>query len=161
MVMYKKILLTHAGTDAGDEALKHAIHVATPSCSEILILHVVERNPYPSMFGLHMSERESIIKQIEEVSQIMREHMTNEMQKRVQKCKEDEINASAHVVIGYPSEEIVRMVKKNEIDLVVMAKRKKLPGVKAIFKLGSMSRKILEEVSCPVLIVDAERHGRK
>lgn len=45
----------------------------------------------------------------------MKEHMTNEMQKRVQKCKEDEINASAHVVIGYPSEEIVKMVKKMKL----------------------------------------------
>ena len=49
--MYKKILLSHAGTEAGDEALKHAIHVATPSYSEILILHVVERYLYPSMYA--------------------------------------------------------------------------------------------------------------
>ena len=160
MVMYKKILLTHAGTDAGDEALKHAIHVATPSCSEILILHVVERNPYPSMFALHTSERESVIKELEEVSQIMKEHMTKEMQKRVEKCKEEEVNATTQVVIGYPPEEIIKTVKQNDIDLVVMAKRRKLPGFKGILKLGSISRKVLEEVSCPILIVDAEKAGR-
>lgn len=61
--MYKKILCPHAGTEAGDEALKHAIHVATPSYSEVLILHVVERYLYPSMFSLKTSDKESFIKE--------------------------------------------------------------------------------------------------
>ena len=40
--MYKKILVPHAGTPAGDKTLKHAVHIAKSDSSEILILHVVE-----------------------------------------------------------------------------------------------------------------------
>ena len=37
-----------------------------------------------------------------------------------------------------------------------MAIRRKLPGIKAVLKLGSVSRKILEKVSIPILLVDLE-----
>ena len=35
-IMYKKILVPHAGTSAGDKALKHAVHIAKYDSSEIL-----------------------------------------------------------------------------------------------------------------------------
>jgi nucleotide-binding universal stress UspA family protein len=38
-----------------------------------------------------------------------------------------------------------------------MAKRKKLKGIKSLLSLGSVSRKIVENTSCPVLMVDTEK----
>ena len=40
--MYDTILVSHAGTPAGDKALSHAIHIAKSSSSEIMLLHVIE-----------------------------------------------------------------------------------------------------------------------
>ena len=54
--MYKKILVPHAGTPAGDLALKHAIHIAKPSSSEIILLHVIEDYPRVPVFTLHTSQ---------------------------------------------------------------------------------------------------------
>jgi len=47
--------------------------------------------------------------------------------------------------------------KNQRIDLIVMAKRRKLKGIKRLMMLGSVSRKILEHVSCPVLMIDIEK----
>ena len=50
------------------------------------------------------------------------------------------------------------MKKNKKIDLIVMAKRKKLKGIKSLRTLGSVSRKIVENASCPVLMMNAEKN---
>lgn len=60
------------------------------------------------------------------------------------------------IVVGNPEDEIEKFVKNGNYDVIVMAKRRKLPGIKAVLRLGSVSRAILERVSVPILLVDAE-----
>lgn len=57
--MYNTILVPHAGTSAGDIALKHAISAAKPSSAKIILLHVVEQIPRPPMFALSSSEQKN------------------------------------------------------------------------------------------------------
>ena len=57
----------------------------------------------------------------------------------------------------YDGLEILKIVRNQKIDLIVMAKRRKLKGIKSLLKLGNVSRKILEHVSCPVLMIDIEK----
>ncbi len=156
--MYKKILVPHAGTPAGDDALKHAVHAAKSSKAEILILHIVEYLPLvPMGFALHTSQINSINKQLSEVTKEMMVVMEKEMSKRVQFCKKNKIKAEIKVTTGKPAEEILKIVGNQRVDLIVMAKRRKLKGIKRLMTLGSVSRKILEHVSCPVLIIDIEK----
>lgn len=56
--------------------------------------------------------------------------------------------------MGIAEDEITRFAKDYQV--VVMAKRRKLPGIKAILRLGSTSRKIIEKVSTPILLMDVE-----
>jgi len=156
--MYKKILLPHAGTPAGDKALKHAIHIAKLSSSEIIILHVIEDFPYVPVFTLHTSQTSKIKKEIANVTKEMKTVMEKEMVKQVDVCQKNEIKSSLKVVNGLPAEEILKIVKNQKIDLVVMAKRRKLKGIKSILTLGSVSRKIIENTSCPVLMIDIEKN---
>jgi len=156
--MYKKILVPHAGTPAGDDAIKHAVHTAKSSKAEILILHVVEDVPgAPLGFALHTSQLDSIKRQLKEVTRDMKAVMQKEMSKQVQFCKKNKIKAEMKVTIGIPADEILKIVGNQKIDLIVMAKRRKLKGIKRLMTLGSVSRKILEHVSCPVLILDIEK----
>ncbi len=156
--MYKTILVPHAGSPAGDEALKHAIHTAKSSKAEILILHVVEDvSGAPFGFALHTSQIDSIKRQLKEATRDMKAVMQKEMSKRVQFCKKNKIKAEFKVTSGIPAEEILKIVRNQRIDLIVMAKRRKLKGIKRLLMLGSVSRKILEHVSCPVLIIDIEK----
>lgn len=154
--MYKTILVPHAGTPAGDEALKHAIYASRDS-SRIIILHIVEALQYPPSFALSSSERNSLLKSIDKVNEEIRQDMQKKMEKYTQVCKENKIKSKIQVVIGDASEIILDVVKKEKVDLIVMSKRRKLKGVKKLLSLGSVSRKIVENVSCPVLLIDVEK----
>ena len=156
--MYDTILVPHAGTLAGDKALKHAIFVAKSSSAKIILLHVVEEIPHPPMFALASSEQKKLVKNIRNANEDMRKGMISEMEKRVKICNENNINASIEVTIGSAAEEILKIIKKQEVDLVVMAKRRKLKGLKSLLTLGSVSRKIVENTACPILLIDIEKN---
>ena len=155
--MYKKILVPHAGTPAGDLALKHAIHIAKSSKAEITILHVIEEFPHVPVFALHASQVSKIKKDLAEVTKEMEEVMEKEMKKRIETCKKNGIKSTLKVITGLPAEEIMKIVKSQKTDLIVMAKRRKLKGIKGLLSLGSVSRKIVENTSCPVLMIDIEK----
>lgn len=155
--MYDTILVPHAGTPAGDLALKHAIHIAKSSSSEIILLHVIENFPHVPLFSLHASQVTKIKKEIAQVTKEMKSAMEKEMTKRTETCKKNKIDSHLKVIVGLPAEEILKIVKSQKIDLIVMAKRRKLKGIKSLLTLGSVSRKIIEGTSCPVLMTDAEK----
>ena len=153
--MYKTILVPHAGTEAGDEALTHAIHAAKDT-SRIIILHIVEALQYPATYALASSERKSLLKSVDDANEEMRKDMEKKMEKYAQQCKENNIESKVKVVIGDAAEIILDVVEKEKVDLIVMAKRRKLKGVKKLLSLGSVSRKVVENVNCPIILVDIE-----
>ena len=159
--MYKSILVPHAGTRAGDKALKHAIVIAKSFKAKILILHVIEDHTYRyGGFELQRPEVESIRRILREENRIIKSVMEKGMLKRVQFCNKNKIKAELKIKTGLPEEEIIKLLKKQKIDLIVMAKRRKLPGIKSLLTLGSVSRKIVERTSLPVLMVDIESSKR-
>ena len=154
--MYKSILVPHAGTPGGDEALKHAIHIAKSNSSKIIILHVVEDMPHVPML-LHSSQMASIRKQLGEISRTMMDKMEDEMSKKTKLCEKEGISSHVKITDGDVFEEIIKIEQNQKIDLIVMAKRRKLKGIKSLLKLGSVSRKVLENVFCPILMIDTEK----
>ena len=155
--MYKKILVPHAGTPAGDLALDHAIHIAKSSNAEIILLHVIEDFPHIPVFALHASQVSKIKKDLAEVTKEMKKVMEKEMEKRIEACKKNGIKSYLKIITGLPADEIMKIVKNQKIDLIVMSKRRKLKGIKGLLSLGSVSRKIVENTSCPVLMMDIEK----
>lgn len=154
--MYKTILVPHAGTPAGDEALRHAIHAAKDTPAKIIILHIVEEIQYPRSFGLSESERENMFNSIKEANEEIRKGMEKEMEKRLQQCKDSNIESQIKVAIGDAAEIILDTIDEEKVDLVVMAKRRKLKRMRKLLSMGSVSRKIVENTSCPVLLIDVE-----
>ena len=152
--MYKNILVPHAGTPAGDLALNHAIHIAKSSKAKITLLHVIEEFPHVPVFSLHASQASKIKKELAEIAKEMEIVMEKEMEKRIETCKKNGIKSNLKVITGLPAEEIMKIVKNQKTDLIVMAKRRKLKGIKGILSLGSISRKSVENTSCPVLMMD-------
>lgn len=155
--MYKTILVPHAGTEAGDEALKHATHIAKSSSAKIIILHIIEEISHPLTFALADSEREKLLSSIKDANESIRKDMEKQMQKKTEMCKNQNIPVQTLVVTGNAAEHIINLVKEKEVDLIVMAKRRKLKGVKKFLTLGSVSRKVVENVSCPVMLIDIEK----
>ena len=155
--MYKTILVPHAGSIAGDEALKHAIFVAKASSAKIILLHIVEEIQHPPTFALSSSERAKLTKSLHDANEDIRKEMIPEIEKRVKICKENNVKCNSNVIIGFAAEEILKAIKNQNVDLVVMAKRRKLKGLKSLLTLGSVSRKIIENTPCPVLLIDVEK----
>ena len=155
--MYKRILVPHAGTPEGDIALKHAIDIAKSSSSKIILLHVIEEFPHVPVLALHSSQITKIRKQFAEMIREMKDTMEKQMTTRLELCKKHGIDTSLRVIEGLPAEEILKVVINQKIDLIVMAKRRKLKGFKRFLTLGSVSRKIVENTSCPVLMIDIEK----
>jgi len=153
--MYKKILVPHAGTPAGDKALKHAVHIAKFDSSEILILHVVEALQRPPTFALSGMEWKALAREFKKAARQSVINREKEMEKKVEYYKLQNINIRYKVVIGYADEVITRYVKNHKFDLIIMAKRRTLSGIKKLLSLGSVSRKIVEIGACPVLLIDA------
>ena len=154
--------MPHAGTPAGDKALEHAIKMAYHSKGKITLLHVIAPIPVPSTHTIRQYKeindlierlQNSMISEMDEKMKVIIKRLT-ENKERVRRGQG--IDIDYEIVVGIPEDEIEKFVKNDNYDVIVMAKRRKLPGIKAVLKLGSVSRKILEKVSIPILLVDAE-----
>ncbi len=154
--MYKTILVPHGGTPAGDEAVRHAIHLAKNDSAKIILLHVIEASTIPATFALAESERKKLVADIESANNMLKKTMDEKLEEQIAKCKEKGVRAEKIVVVGDAAEEILKINMKNDIDLIVMAKRRKLKGLKKLLSLGSVSRKVVEHVFCPVYLIDIE-----
>ena len=119
---------------------------------------IIEDFPHIPVIGLHSSQASKIKKDIAEVTKEMEIVMEKEMEKRIEKCKKNGIKSHLKVITGLAAEEIMKVVKSQKTDLIVMAKRRKLKGIKGLLSLGSVSRKIVENTSCPVLMLDIEKN---
>jgi nucleotide-binding universal stress UspA family protein len=150
----KNILVPHAGTTLGDKALSYAIKIAKFSGATVNILHVVE--PLPDLFPIVFSKKEILQMHAElgQTTQALVEDIKEELKKRVDFCKSKGINANHIVIKGKPEDAIINYAKAHHVDLIVMAKRRKVPGIRGMLKLGSVSRKILEISDRPILIVE-------
>ena len=156
-MMYDVILVPHAGTPAGDLALDHAINIAKPDSSHIILLHVIEDFPHLPVFTLHASQITKMKDEIAQMTKEMKKIMEKELTKRIETCRKKGVSSNLKVVTGIPAEEILKILKNQKIDLIVMAKRRKLKGLNSLLTLGSVSRRIVESTPCPVLMVDAEK----
>ena len=150
----KNILVPHAGTMAGDKALSDAIHIAKITGATINILHVIEPFSDPPKLVFTSTERREIQSKSKDAINVMKKGMEDELENRIKICKSKNINANYKVIIGIPEDEIMKFSKNHNVDLIVMAKRRKVPGIKGFLQLGSVSRKILEAAKRPVLIVE-------
>jgi nucleotide-binding universal stress UspA family protein len=73
------------------------------------------------------------------------------MQECAAYCQNKGVKAS-YIVAENPAQAILAHAKKNNNGLIVMGSQG-LRGIKKIKVLGSVSRQILENASCPVVIV--------
>lgn len=152
--MYRNILVPHEGSGAGDIALQHAVMMAKDNHAKITVLHVIENMPIP--LSLEHSEREKITESLNQIKNEMKREMRKQLHAKATELGKSGMEIDTIVVYGYPDDEIVRISAAEKCDLIVMAKRRKLTGIMGVLKLGSVSRKIIERVSCPILLIDGE-----
>jgi len=148
--VYKKILLPTDGSEYANKAAEHAVWLASSTRAELIVLNVIETS---SLVGL---PAEDLIVRIKEM---LKEEGRKSLEKISQIAEEKKIDDECHGEVklnmiteeGSPSDIIVKKVKEENIDLVVMGTSGK-HGLDR-FLLGSVAENVVRSAPCPILVV--------
>ncbi len=148
--LYHKILLPTDGSKYAEKAAKHAIWIAGHSNAELIALNVVDTSSLVGLPAEDLTIRVSEIlkdegqKSLDNISKLIEELEKNEEFKTgVKLIKESKE--------GPPADVILKTVKEENIDLIVMGTSGK-HGLDR-FLLGSVTEKVVRSSKVPVLAV--------
>ena len=152
--MYKIILVPIDGSKMADKAFKHALSVAKAFDAELLLLTVIPENVVPAGAFTTWTHPTMIRRMINEIITTAREQATDMLNEKMRECEKTNVKAVYKIVMGDAASKIIEMAnnKKMKVDLVIMGSVG-LTGIQRLKTLGSVSRKVSEHVSCPILIV--------
>jgi nucleotide-binding universal stress UspA family protein len=152
---FNRILVPFDTSELSIKALEKAVEIAVVNRSPIFILHVINEIPLPIHYSkIELKNNEVTISPL--VNKLHNE-IRNEMIVILEDVKntyaKNDVSISTEIKIGDPAEIIVDFTKQNDIDLIVMGSIGH-KGISGMFKkLGSVARKVAEEVDCALLIV--------
>jgi nucleotide-binding universal stress UspA family protein len=163
---YNKILVPYDNSKPSKKAIDHAIKIArmssiSPTANNtvtVTLLYVVPDLPVPFTFGIgrfkskktgDMITLEQYLKDIGIEMKIDAKSMLEEKIKEIESCG---FALQSRVLRGDPAEQILKFSQIEKIDLIVIG-TVGLKGISKIKMLGSVSRNVLENSKCPVLIV--------
>jgi nucleotide-binding universal stress UspA family protein len=152
---FKRLLVPFDTSELSIKALEKAVELSIANQSRIFILHVIDEIPLP----IHYSKIESKNNEVTITPLVNKLHgeIKNEMIVILDDVKntyaKHDVSITTEIKIGEPAEIIVDFTKQNNIDLIVMGSIGH-KGISGMFKkLGSVARKVAEEVDCALLIV--------
>ena len=155
MMPFTRILVPFDTSELSVKALEKAVEISAIDQSPIFILHVISEIPLPIHYSrIELKNNEVTISPL--VNKLHNE-IKNEMIVILEDVKntyaKHNISITTEIKIGDPAEIIVDFTKQNNIDLIVMGSIGH-KGISGMFKkLGSVARKVAEEVNCALLIV--------
>ncbi|MFC7394321.1 universal stress protein [Scopulibacillus cellulosilyticus] len=139
-----KLLIPIDGSEAVDRAIQMAISICKKREEEchITLLHVVSIENFPNVgvSGITANVDEAVKKEGRKL-----------LENAIGKINNKGIKIDAVLLEGSPRNAICEYTDKNNYDLIVMGNRGK-GAIKELF-LGSVSKKVLDDTKCPVLIV--------
>jgi nucleotide-binding universal stress UspA family protein len=143
--MFKKILVAVDGSDPSLHALEVAATIAKQNQAELTILTVVP--PLPPMA---QDDTPQISPDLEDKIYESYKKMARDQAKKLEKTH-PEVKTVPIAMKGRPADKIIEASEAREVDLIVVGNR----GKSGIFSwmLGSVSRKVSEACTVPVLIV--------
>jgi nucleotide-binding universal stress UspA family protein len=146
-----KILVPIDGSEHSKKALEFALDIAEKYSATIQLLSVAQpivltgfsylTQPIlpPTSTAMYIEEMEAAHKKI-----------LSEALKKAKKSKPN-LTISKKLVNGRPADKIIEIAKDGKFDFIVIGSRG-LGGIKEFF-LGSVSDRVADEATCPVLIV--------
>lgn len=145
----EKILLAVDGSDTSMKAADKALKLAKVFQAQVVILSVVYEQPIYPMPGAVIppdlpETRKTILNTIVEATKEMVEFLK-------EKYMAEEVEVSGKVVIGRPSDEIIKEAEEGNYDLIILGSRG-LTGVKKML-LGTVSGKVANNSKQSVLII--------
>jgi nucleotide-binding universal stress UspA family protein len=150
---YKKILVTHDGSEMSNKALLHAIFLTKIANAELVIVNVIEEDVVPPSTLLSFLGKEGkgdLNKSKEDLRNTLEGAVKKMLEEKIKIYKDLHINLSYKVLVGEPTDEIIKYAEESDIDLIVMSSRKITTIIRAI---GSTVRKVIDNTRKPVLVI--------
>lgn len=143
----QKILLTVDGSEQSFNAVKHAIKLLDLKEKEIYIISIKEN---PELLPMEATLDRNWLDSIEKQQKI---HATKAINKAKALLEDVGIQVQNEVILtGNPAQKIIEFTEQEKIDLVIMGARTKTDLSKLL--LGSVSKRVLENVNCDVLVIN-------
>jgi nucleotide-binding universal stress UspA family protein len=139
--MLKKVCVGFDGSDNAYRAFDFAIDLCRMCPSAGLEVHVISVAMPPEVPNV---DYDAIMSTIVEHY----EGLLNDLEKKAHKSN---VEIKTMTTIGHPADQILRYVKDNRCDMIIVGQRGK-SGVE-VFLLGSVSRRIARHAPCTVVIV--------
>ena len=153
-LLTRKILLPHDGTKISDKALEKSKEFAKAFNAEIYILHIIEHSPLPPSLILD-HDRQWIAESRRNIAQKLKEGWIKMAKEKINPILEKE-KIKFNIIVSTDeqpiSEQILKFATKNNIDLIIIGSQR-LSEISKIKALGSVSRKVAENVDCPIMII--------
>ena len=151
--MIEKILVAFDGSESANKALDFALDIAAKYSAEILIVSILQpvitpMFQYPEL-GVSAAPPATMISYAKELRDRHKKVLSAAL--RMVKKVKPSLKVSTKLLEGRPSNKIVETAKQGNFDIIVLGSQG-LGGIKKFF-LGSVSHRVADEASCPVLIV--------
>ncbi len=148
--MIKKILVAIDGSKSSDKALEFALDLAQKYVAQVVLINVFDTLSFlyltsPSLISTPIIPTEQL-----EESRIFHNKMLLKALKKAKSSNKD-LEISKKFVKGKPADRIIEVAKEDGFDLIVIGSRG-FGVIKEVF-LGSVSHRVADRASCPVLIV--------
>ncbi len=150
--MFKRILFATTGTPDCDDAASYAFDMAMKYNAKLFVFYVfgTPSHGYSSfVINIKTGEKENYSEEYDKVA-------TQEIKDTYSDYLDQYENVEVECTIGSPDREILRKVKKEKIDLVIMGAHKKIKDVDALKYhnvTGDTLQKVAKSSRCPVLII--------
>jgi nucleotide-binding universal stress UspA family protein len=142
--MYQRILLAYDGSKSGQQALLECRDVAQWSQASVSLIAVTPL--YIHMVGVEAGIYDN------ELAEQEKEKYTAILNDGLQQLLSAGFHASGEVLVGETVDEIVKYAQKTNADLIVVGHRH-LDGWAARWWRGSVSKSLIENSPCSVLVV--------
>ncbi len=152
--LYKKILVALDGSEPSNNALEHAVSIATKFNAKLIMLAVVQRVMIPifpdeGFGGIPLSAAKDMA-QYQERMRLVYQNVLDESEAKI---KEEHPGLEVEAILkeGRPSATITEYAENDGVDLIVMGSR----GIGGYtgWILGSTSRRVVDSCTKPVIIV--------
>jgi nucleotide-binding universal stress UspA family protein len=137
----KKILVAHDGSKTSDKALKKAVELAVGLNSALTVLSII-----PELYLTELSDMDR-----QRITAALTEEAKQAMEKIRVSLSAKPIETKTIMRQGLPAEKILETAQKMKVDLLVVGSHGRHGARK--FLLGSVSSKVVDYATCPVLVV--------
>jgi nucleotide-binding universal stress UspA family protein len=137
-----------------DKALEKSKEFVKAFNADLYILHIIEHSPLPPSLILDR-DKQSIAESRKSIANKLKEGWLKMTKEKIDPILEKE-NIKFNIIVSTEeqpiSEQILKFAVENKIDLIIIGSRR-LSEISKIKALGSVSRRVSENVDCPIMII--------